>query len=452
MGTDSLLTPGTELEGVLPPSFRGKYVTMVEGEGHLLWDDQGNEYIDAVSSSKNANIGHGVSEIADAAAEQMKTLEYINTKYANEPAKAFTSKINEFTPDGFQHSFLASSGSEAIESAVQMARQYHLFRGDERKYKVISCRRSCHGSTSMALNLTGWPRVKSAMDPLYLDFPKAPNASPYRCEFCGGDGGRECGVRCANAVEQLIKDEGAENVAAFIAEPVGGDANPGGRPHDGYFERIREICDEYDVLFMVDEVITGFGRTGSNFAIEQRDVRPDLIVSGKGMSGGYTPLGGVMAHERITDEFVDHGIGFAYGHTSSFSPTSTAVGLAVLEYIQENGLVENARRVGEYLGERLTDLYEHDIVGDVRGTGMLYGVEFVKDRETKERLDVPSAKFEKAFHLAGLNNGIITSPVGSDHGDFILVAPPLIIDETAVDETVEQLDLTIEATRQFLEI
>lgn len=424
---------------------------MAEGDGHLLWDDQGNEYIDAVSSSKNVNIGHGVSEVADAAAEQMRTLEFVDKKYANEPAIEFTSKISEFTPDGFDRTFLVSSGSEAVEAAIMMARQYHFLRGHERKYKVISRRRSYHGSTAMALSVTGWPKPKTVMDPLAVDFPKAPSASPYRCELCDGDGGRECGIRCANVVEQLIVDEGPENVAAFVAEPVTGDANAGASPHDGYFERVREICDEYEVLFVVDETMTGFGRTGTNFGIEHWDVRPDVIVSGKGMSGGYTPLGGVTPHDRITSEFVDHDVGFGYGHTSSFNPTSAAVGLAVLEYVQENDLVENARRIGEYLGERLDDLYQHDIVGDVRGKGLLWGVEFVEDRASKRRLDVPSARFEKVVQLTGLNNGVITSPVGTDHGDFVLVAPPLTIDEEIADEIVDRLSTTVEQARPFLD-
>ncbi len=190
----------------------------------------------------------------------------------------------------------------------------------------------------------------------------------------------------ADAVERLIQDEGPETVAAFIAEPVTGAANAAASPHDGYFERIREICDEYDVLFIVDEVMAGFGRTGENFAIEHWDVTPDIITGAKGMSGGYSPIGGTMPHRRVTEVFEDVEDGFQHGHTFCFNPASAAIGTAVLEYMDEHNLVSNAREVGAYLRERCEEFYEYEFVGDVRGKGLMLGVEFVGDRETKEPL------------------------------------------------------------------
>lgn len=459
--TDRTTTRGSDLGGLFPRVFPKEYVTMVRGEGHWVWDDEGNRYLDAISGNQNVNIGHGRAVVAEAAKEQIETLEYVSSMlFANEPAQVYTKKIAEFTPRDFSKTWLVGSGSEANESAVKMARQYHYERGNEGKYKVVSRRRSYHGNTAGAMALSGFPARKDKMEPLFANFPKAPSASPYRCEFCGGErasgartsselasdgseGSEKCGVRCADEVEHIIQSEGPDSVAAFITEPVTGAANAGAYPHDGYFERIREICDEYDVLFVVDEVMSGFGRTGENFAIEHWDVTPDIITGAKGMSGGYTPVGGTMPHDRVVEVFEDLEDGFQHGHTYCFNPTSAAIGLAVLEYMQEHDLVENARTVGAHLGERLQELYEYDWVGDVRGKGLMWGIEFVADRETKEPLEATGAEFQGALFDAGLDNGVLTYPSGTHvdgvRGDHTLVTPPLTIDEETADEIVDRL-------------
>lgn len=459
------LTPGTELGGMFPRVFGKDYLTIVRGEGHYVWDADGNRYLDAISGNQNVNIGHGRTEIAEAAKEQIETLEYTSSMlFANEPAMEYTAKIAEFTPEGFEHAWLVDSGSEANESAVKMARQYHFERGDERKYKVISRRRSYHGNTAGAMALSGFPARKDKMEPLFLNFPKAPSASPYRCEYCGGKsdgaggggGGRECGIECANEVERIIQDEGPESVAAFIAEPVTGAANAGAYPHEGYFERVREICDEYNVLFIVDEVMSGFGRTGENFAIEHWDVTPDVITGAKGMSGGYTPVGGTMPHRRVAEVFEDVEDGFQHGHTYCFNPTSAAIGKAVLQYMQDHDLVANARSVGEYLLELSQEFYDYDMVGDVRGKGLMVGVEFVADRETKEPLAETGAEFQGLLFEKGLDNGIITYPSGAhvdgERGDHTLITPPLTIDEDAADEIVERMHATFSDVESELSV
>ncbi|MFC7045115.1 aspartate aminotransferase family protein [Halobacteriaceae archaeon GCM10025711] len=450
-------TPGGELGGLFPRAFTKDYVTIERGEGHLVWDAEGNEYIDAISGNQNVNIGHGVESVAEAARDQIETLEYTSSMlFANEPAMAYTEKIAEFTPDGFSRTWLVSSGSEANESAVKMARQYHLERGNERKYKVISRRRSYHGNTAGAMALSGYPARKTKMEPLYKNFPTAPSGSPYRCEFCDGDGGEACGVRAADEVERIIQDEGPETVAAFIAEPVTGAANAGAYPHDGYFERVREICDEYDVLFIVDEVMSGFGRTGENFAIEHWDVTPDIITGAKGMSGGYSPIGGTMPHDRVVEVFEDLEDGFQHGHTYCFNPTSAAIGNAVLEYMQEHDLVANAREVGDYLGERLQEFYDYPFVGDVRGKGLMWGVEFVRDRETKEPLAETGAEFQNRLFETSLDNGVITYPSGAhvdgERGDMTLVTPPLTVGEDVVDDIVDRMHATFDAVQPHLDL
>lgn len=447
-------TPGTELGGMFPRVFGKEYVTITRGDGPWVWDADDNRYLDAISGNQNVNIGHGREVVAEAAREQIERLEYTSSMlFANEPAMAYTEKIAEFTPDGFEHTWLVSSGSEANESAVKLARQYHYEQGKQGKYKVISRRRSYHGNTGIAMALSGFPARKTKMEPLFDNFPRAPSATPYRCERCDGDGGRACGLESAEEVERLIQDEGPDTVAAFITEPVTGAANAAASPHDGYFERIREICDEYDVLFIVDEVMSGFGRTGENFAIEHWNVTPDIITGAKGMSGGYAPIGGVMIHDRIVEPFLELEDGFQHGHTYCFNPASAATGLAVLEYVDDHDLVANSREVGAYLRERCQEFYEYDFVGDVRGKGLMLGVEFVGDRETKEPLPETGSEFQSLLFEAGLDNGIVTYPSGGhvdgEAGDHTLITPPLTIDEDLADEIVTRMHATfsdVEAT------
>lgn len=455
--TDRSTTPGTNLGGLFPRDFTKQYVTMQRGEGHWIWDTDGNRYLDAIAGNQNVNIGHGRSEIAEAARAQIETLEYTSSMlFANIPALEYTEKIAEFTPDGFNHAWLVSSGSEANESAVKLARQYHFERGNEGKYKVISRRRSYHGNTAIAMALSGFPARKDKMEPLFANFPKAPSASPYRCEFCDGTGGRECGIRAAEEVRHIIEAEGPDTVAAFIAEPVTGAANAGAYPHDGYFERVREITDEYDVLFIVDEVMSGFGRTGANFAIEHWDVRPDVITGAKGMSGGYAPIGGMMPHDRLVEVFEDLQGGFQHGHTYCFNPTSAAIGRAVLEYVEDHALVGNAADVGETLGSALQRLGEFDFVGDIRGKGLMYGIEFVADTETKDPLPQTGPEFQSTLFDAGLDNGVLVYPSGThidgERGDHTLITPPLTIDDDGVDALVSRMEDTFRQVKAELSL
>jgi len=432
---------------MFPRAFQKEYVTITRGEGHWVWDADGNRYLDAIAGNQNVNVGHGRAEIAAAAREQLATLEYTSSMlFANDPAMAYTETIAEFTPDGFEHTWLVSSGSEANESAVKMARQYHYERGDTEKYKVIAREPSYHGNTGLAMALSGFPARTTKMRPLFADWPKITHGASYRCPYCDGDGGRACGVRCADELEDAILDEGPETVAAFVAEPVTGAAAAAAAPHDGYFERIREICDEYDVLFVVDEVMSGFGRTGENFAIDHWDVTPDIITSAKGMSGGYSPIGGTMPHRRVAEVFEDVPDGFQHGHTYCFNPASAAIGDAVLQYMRDHDLVANARDVGTYLRERCEEFYEYDFVGDVRGTGLMLGVEFVGDRETKEPLATSGEEFQSLLFETGLDEGVLTYPSGGHveghRGDHTLITPPLSIDRDAADELVERMHAT----------
>lgn len=290
---------------------------------------------------------------------------------------------------------------------------------------------------------------------MFEQWPKAPAAYPYRCPYCEDETEcREHGAECAKELETVIRDVGPEYVAAFIAEPIVGAANAAAVPGDDYFPIVREICDEYDVLFVVDEVMSGMGRTGENFAIEHWGVTPDVITSAKGMTAGYTPMGGMMPRRDVAEVFADTEDGFTHGHTFCFNPTSSAIGTAVLEYVAEHDVVENAREVGAAARDRFEEFYEYDFVGDVRGKGLMLGVEFVEDRETKAPLEAGGREFRRELLDTALENGVTVYPGGGsvdgERGDHVLITPPLTITDEQVDEMVDRLHGTFEELESSL--
>lgn len=447
LGTTTLDLDGT---GLFPRVF-DEYVEIVESDGAYIYDKAGNEFFDAVAGNQCANIGHGREGIAEAAYEQIRTNEYTSSiLFVNDRAREFGERMREFLPEGFDHTWMVSGGSEANESAIKMAREYHKQTGNPEKQIVIGRRTGYHGSTIGTMSVSGMPKRVGPYAPMTKQWPKAPAAYPYRCEHCAdSEACREHGVECARRLEQVILDAGPEYVSAFIAEPVVGAANAAVVPGPEYFEEIRAICDEYEVLLIVDEVMCGMGRTGENFAIEHWDVRPDIITSAKGMSAGYTPLGGTFPRRHIAETFARKDDGFTHGHTYSFNPTTSAIASAVLEYVEANGVVENAREVGAYARERFEEFYEYDFVGDVRGKGLMLGIEFVEDRETKAPLSTGGAEFRDHLFETGLEHGIVTYPGGDavdgERGDHLLITPPLTISESQADEMVDKLHATLES-------
>ena len=423
---------------------------IVRGDGAYIYDADGNEYFDAIAGNQCSNIGHGVAEIAEAAREQMSELEYTSSMlFVNDRSQAFAETMARFLPEGFEHTWMVSGGSEATESAMKMAREYHRETGHPEKHVVVGRRMSFHGNTLGALSAGGMPARREPFVPMVNDWPTAPAAYPYRCRHCADEEAcREHGVECAKGLEEVIRDVGPEYVSAFIAEPVVGAANAAATPGEEYFRIVREICDEYDVLLVVDEVMSGMGRTGENFAIEHWDVTPDVIVTAKGMSAGYTPLGGVMPHEDVVEVFADRDGGFSHGHTYCFNPTSSAIADAVLRYMMEHDVVDNARRVGEYTRERFEEFYEYDFVGDVRGKGLMLGVEFVGDRETKEPLEEGGPEFRQGLLETAMENGVTVYPGGGavdgERGDHVLITPPLTITRDQADEMMDRLHATFE--------
>ncbi|HEX2171601.1 MAG TPA: aminotransferase class III-fold pyridoxal phosphate-dependent enzyme, partial [Dehalococcoidia bacterium] len=357
--------------------------TVVRGEGVFLYDESGKRYLDGSGGALVAGIGHGVREVADAVAQQMAQVSYAHGTQFTVPAQtALAARLADLTPGDLSRVYLVSGGSEATESAIKLSRQYQVAAGRAEKHLVISRWLSYHGSTLGALSMTGHHYRRRPYRPLLIDFPHIPPSYCYRCPFDLTY--PSCGIRCATILEDTIRQTGPEYVAAFIAEPIVGAAAGAIVPPPEYFPIIRAICDRYDVLLIADEVMTGIGRTGRNFAIDHWQVVPDLITTGKGVSGGYAPLGALIARESIFETISGTASGFVHGHTYGGHPPSAAAGAAVLKYLTDHDLVEAAERQGEYLFDRLRRLAERPTVGDVRGKGLMAGIEFVRDKATKE--------------------------------------------------------------------
>ncbi|MGH9798198.1 MAG: aspartate aminotransferase family protein, partial [Candidatus Polarisedimenticolia bacterium] len=347
--------------------------------------------------------------------------------------------------------YLVSGGSEAVETAIKMARQYQVETGHPGRYKVIARWQSYHGSTLGALAVTGNVARRDLYAPLLQPQPHIPPCYCYRCPY--GLKYPKCGIACVEELEAAIHQEGAETVAAFIAEPVVG-ATLGAVPAaDGYLKRAREICIRHGILLIADEVMTGVGRTGRNFAVDHWGVVPDLIVTGKGLSGGYAPLGAVIARGFVADAIARGRGFFEHGFTYSANPLSAAVGIAVLDYLERHKLIRRAARMGKVLGSKLGTLRRHPIVGDVRGMGMMWGVEIVKDRRTREPFP-PSRKTARRLYEACLEEGLLIYPgsgtrEGQD-GDHFIVSPPFSISAAEIDDLIARLERGLRRLRSAL--
>lgn len=412
------------------------------GEGIYLYDTEGNKYIDACAGAAVSNLGHAHPGILAAMAEQAGKVAFSHlSRWTSKPVQAVADLVAGLTPGSLNKLYLVSGGSEATEAALKMARGYFIERdGQSSKYRVISRWKSFHGSTIGSLSMTGDKRRKK-YTPLLLNFPHIAPAYCYRCPF--GKCQDTCQVDCAHDLEQAIKMEGAEYVAAFIAEPVGGAACGAIVPHKDYFKIIRQICDHYDILLIDDEVMAGFGRTGTMFSIEDFGVVPDMICAAKGMSAGYSPLGAVIAKDEIYNTYKNGSGIFVHGHTYGGNPLSAAVALAVVQTLIKDELVENSRAVGEYLLQQLKEkLLPFSFVGDVRGKGLMLGVEIVRDKASKEAYPVTMGMAEK-LTVTLVKHGVIVYPGSGNadgiNGDQFLLAPPLTITKEQADELVEKM-------------
>ena len=414
------------------------YPVAERAEGVYIYGQGGQRWLDGCGGSIVVNIGHGVKEIGRAMAEQAAKAAFIyRMHYATERTETLADRLCAKTDGLMNRAFFVSSGSEATESAVKIARKYHLARGEAGRYKVVSRWQSYHGMTMGALSWSGHTGRRSDYQLLFKDTPHIAPAYCYRCWF-GAEPG-SCDLPCAQALENTILTEGPGTVAAFIAEPVVGAALGAAAPPAGYFKKIREICSKYGVVMIMDEVMTGAGRTGKFFATEHFGVAPDLIAFAKGVSGGYFPVGGVLLSAKVT-EAIEQGGGFGPGHTYSAHPVGSAAALAVLDYLDKHDLVAASAAKGEILAAKLAQaLADRPSVGDLRGLGLMRGVEFVKNRETKETFD-PALGYAQRVYDRCLAKGLIFLPSGACDrgraGDLALFGPPFVITEGQIEELV----------------
>lgn len=422
------------------------------GEGVYLYDSKGHKYIDASGGPMVVNIGHGRREVAEAVARCMERLTYVLPVFAHEERLELAERIQKLTPGSLNRIWFGSGGSESVEAALKLAYQYQTVRGKPGKHKMLSRRQSYHGNTALTLAVGGMTARREAFAPLLPRGYHVAEAHCYRCPF--GQTYPECALACAEDLERRILDEGPETVAAFIAEPVVAAAAGVVPPPPGYFARIREICDAHDVLFIADEVVTGFGRTGRNFGLDHYDVVPDIMTFAKGVASGYAPLGGMAVRDEIMEVFENDGVEFNTIFTYSAHPSACAAGNAVQRILEEECLIERAAEMGEYLGEALQRLTDLPIVGDVRGLGLLWGIEFVQDKATgapfPAELDVKVDILRQC-----MRRGVVMYPgygVDSEgRGDQLILAPPFIIERHQIDEIVDVLDSVIrERTQAYL--
>ena len=437
---------GSELDHIFHRARRDAWPTVSHGEGVYLFDVDGKRYMDACGGVHVVSIGHGVKEIADAMSEQARQVTFAYGRFVSEPQRELAHKIADMAPEGLSRVFFSSGGSEATESAMKIARKYHIENGNPEKYKVVSRWQSWHGNTIGALSMSGRTNWRQDYVPYLQGFPHIPPTFCYRCPH--GKTHPDCHLSCAEELERVIHQEGSRYISAFIAEPILGTSACGVAPPADYFPRIREICDRHDILLIVDEVVTGFGRTGIDFAIDHWGVVPDIMATGKGLSSGYTPLAATVVQEKIYDKIYEKETAFVHGHTYCGNPLSCAVGLAVQNYIEKHELVPQCARMGEVMLEKLRALESSPIVGDVRGKGLLIGVEFVADKTTRIPFD-PAKKVTAMVVEAALERGILVMPgapgmVDGVAGDQIAISPPFTITEDQVDEVVRVLKESVD--------
>ena len=419
-------------------------------EDEYLITENGERIVDAASGAAVTNLGHSVEGVGRVFAEQSERLDYVSlSHFTAEPPERLADRLTDMTPGDLNAAFFVTSGSEAVESAIKLAHAYHSRRGRDRKSVVISRWQSYHGATLGALSVSGNTGRRAPYRSLLRSWPKIPPAYPYRWDY-GGSPERQARV-AARELETAIKQEGADNVAAFVAEPVSGASIPAAHPHPAYFAEIRRICDEYDVLFIADEVMTGFGRTGELFASERFDVVPDMLALGKGLSAGLAPISATVVSESIAAAFdSESDDSFDHGHTYSGHPISTAVADHVLSRYDAD-LLACARRAGERLGDGLEPLDTHPMVGEVRRCGLMLGVEFVEDRETGEPFD-PAADVSHRVYDRALDGGVYVYPGGGSAdgvaGDHCMVAPPLTTSDEALDEIATTLLEAVDAVHE----
>ncbi|HLN64417.1 MAG TPA: aspartate aminotransferase family protein [Symbiobacteriaceae bacterium] len=415
---------------------------MVKGEGATVTDIDGKEYIDGLGALWLANCGYGRKEMGEVAKQQMEQLHFWSLfwSYGNLPAVELATRLAGLTPQGLNHFFFTSGGSEANESSIKTARLYHVRRGNPGKTAVIALQKAYHGVSYGAMTATGLESVRSNFAPYVENFHHIASPYCYRCPLAKEY--PSCQLACAHELEKKILELGPENVAAFMAEPVGG---VGGviEPPAEYFQYVRQICDKYEILFIADEVITGFGRTGTWFGIEHYGVVPDIISCAKGLTSGYMPMGASIVHDRVYEVLKGDGTAyFNHGFTYSGHPVAAAVAMENLRILEAEGLLERAATLGASARRQLLER-NNPYIGDVRGKGLMIGIELVQDRATKQPPLDPDV--HKKVEMACRAEGLLVRALA---GFVIAISPPLVITEEQLARVIAILDRAIRTSLQ----
>lgn len=425
------------------------YPVIDYGKGVYLYDVEGKEYLDASSGAVTANIGHGVKDIIEAMKKQAEKVSFVyRSQFTSEPAEQLAESIAKLARGDLNWSFFVNSGSEATETAMKVAIQYWQEKGVKTKNKILSRWVSYHGITLGALSMSGHAGRRARFVPLLKDLPTIHPPYCYRCPY--NKTVPECGYLCAQELETAIQRIGAEHIAAFIAEPVIGAAGAAITPPPDYYKKIVDICERNHILFIADEVMTGFGRTGTMLSCEHWGVTPDIVALGKGMGAGYVPIAATLVSDHVMEPILNGSKIVMSGHTLSANPQSCAISLAVIRYLEQNNIMNDVSEKSQYLFSGLRQLQQQfPFIGDVRGQGLLVGIEFVKDRNTKEPFLRTDAFTQKIIKTA-MKNGLLLYPAGAGidgiNGDAIIISPPLTI-------SLEEMDLLlIKLTKTFQEI
>jgi adenosylmethionine-8-amino-7-oxononanoate aminotransferase len=440
---------------ILHRQIRQRYPVARSGHGAIIRDGEGKEYIDASSGAAVSCLGHSHPEVLAAMRDQLDQLAYAHTSFfTTAVAEELARDLVARAPQGIGQVFFVSGGSEAIEAALKLARQYFVERGEPQRRHIIARRQSYHGNTLGALAVGGrqWQREKFA--PLMIETHHVAPAYEYR--GCRKDETPQAyGERLAQEIEDKIAELGGENVVAFVAETVVG-ATLGAVPAvPGYFRRVRDICDRHGILLILDEVMCGMGRTGTLHACEQEEISPDLLAIAKGLGGGYVPIGALLMRRKIFDAIAAGSGAFQHSHTYMGHPLACAAALSVQRILHRDGLLANVATQGAYLARRLNERFgNHPCVGDVRGRGLFYGIELVADRGSKEPFD-SQLRLHARVKGEAMARGLMVYPMGGTadgtRGDHVLLAPPFIVDAPLVDEIVERLGDAIDAATAGLQ-
>ena len=420
----------------------------VRGEGCYLYDDTGKQYLDASGGAAVSCLGHGDQTIIDAVKSQLGSLAYAHTGFfTSEPAETLADLLIKHAPGDLDRVYLVSGGSEAMEAALKLARQYFVEKGEPNRGRVIARKQSYHGNTMGALSAGGNAWRRAQFGPLLIDMSHIDPCYEYRLRH-EGESLDDYGIRAANLLEEELLRVGPETVMAFAAEPVVGATAGAVTAAPTYFKRIRKICDQYGILLILDEVMCGMGRTGSLFACEQDGIAPDILCIAKGLGAGYQPIGAMLCSAKIYKAIEDGSGFFQHGHTYLGHPTAAAAGVAVVNAMLDRNLVPQVKVQGDKLMAALRAQFgKHPNIGDIRGRGLFQGIELVENRETKAPF-VASRKIAGKIKTASFEAGLICYPmsgtIDGQNGDHVLLAPPFIISDDQIDELVTKLAGAIE--------